>query len=207
MILRCTFAEGALAREAARQQAAKEQAEREAAAKVASQPVTTTTSSPPAAVTSGGVSLAATTVTVQSSGMALVRLNCLGIASCRGKLTLTAKSSVEATGKKKARAIMIGTVRFVISGDKAKTIKFDLNAAGRTLLGADHGRCSASLAILELAPGPENTQTKAVHLVQRKTTKRRNRCADCYLVDRGYTHGVRALWRWFLSWCVPWLWF
>lgn len=45
------FAEGAPAREAARQQAAKEQVEREAAAKRADQPSTTPTSSPPATAT------------------------------------------------------------------------------------------------------------------------------------------------------------
>jgi hypothetical protein len=174
------LAEGAPAREAARQQAAKEQAERETAlAKgdqpAASLPAATVTSSPSSTTSeSGGVSLAATSVTVQSNGMALVKLECRGIASCHGKLTLTAKGSVmgkSAKGRKRAHAVPIGTVSFSIAGDEAKAVKIKLNAAGRAMLSADHGRLSASLALLELAPSPENAQIKAVHLVQRKTTK------------------------------------
>src|ERR1700722_19236569 len=94
------YAEGALAREAERQaKAAKEQAEREAAAR-ANQPVIPTTSSPPPAAT-GSVSLSSTSVTVQSNGMALVKLNCLGVESCRGKLTLTAQGTAKAKGSKR----------------------------------------------------------------------------------------------------------
>jgi hypothetical protein len=118
----------------------------------------------------GGLSLAATNVAVQRNGTALVKLTCLGIASCRGKLTLTAKSTVMANGKKKTRTrtVSIGTVSFSIAGDETKTVKVRLASSGRALLSAGHGRCSASLAILELAPGPRNTQTKIVQLVQEK---------------------------------------
>jgi hypothetical protein len=35
-----------------------------------------------------------------------------------------------------------------------KTVKIELDAAGRALLSADHGRLGASLAILEPAPSP-----------------------------------------------------
>jgi hypothetical protein len=56
----------------------------------------------------------------------LSKLNCFGIASCRGKLTLTAEDAVRAKG-----------------------------------------------AVRELAPSPENTQTKTVHLIRGKTTKAR----------------------------------
>ncbi len=116
----------------------------------------------------GSVSLDSSTIAVQSSDMALVKLNCLGIASCRGKLTLTAKSTVEAKGKKKTRTVTIGTVSFSVVGDETKTVKLNLNAAGRALLKADHGRCAAHLTILELAPGAANTQTKTVRLVREK---------------------------------------
>jgi len=167
-ILGRLLAEQAPAREAERQaKAAKEQAEREAAAKRANQPVTATTSSPSATVT-GSVSLAATSVTVQGNDMALVKLECLGIASCHGKLTLTVKSTAKAKGSKKARAVMIGTVGFSITGDEIKTVKVELDAAGRALLSTGHGRLSASLALLELAPSPENTRMNTVHLIQRK---------------------------------------
>jgi hypothetical protein len=122
-----------------------------------------------AKMATGGVSLAATEITVQSNGMALVKLTCLGIASCHGKLTLTAKGAIEAKGAKgkEPRSVSLATTSFSISGDETKTIKVKLDASGRVLLGADHGRCSASLALLELAPSPQNTQTKTVHLEQR----------------------------------------
>jgi len=129
---------------------------------------------PPAAggatTPTGHMSLAGTQVTVQSNGVALVKLECVGEATCRGKLTLTAKSTVKAKGAKgkKARTVTIGTISFSIAGDETKAVKVNLNAAGRGLLKADHGHVSASLAILELAPSPENTQTKTVHLVQQK---------------------------------------
>ncbi len=128
----------------------------------------------------GGLSLTATSVTVQRDGTALVKLECLGIASCRGKLMLTAKVAPEAKGRKKpvgakttTTTTTIGTVSFSIAGDETKTVKVDLNAAGRALLNADHGRVDASLQILELAPGPGNTQTKAVRLLQQQAIRPR----------------------------------
>jgi hypothetical protein len=121
------------------------------------------------AMATGSLSLAATNITVQGDGTALVRLNCLGIESCHGKLTLSAEIASKAKGKKKpARTVSIGTASFSIPGDETKTVNVGLDATGLALLGADHGRCSASLALLELAPGPENTRTTAVHLAQGK---------------------------------------
>jgi hypothetical protein len=111
----------------------------------------------------GGVSLAATNVTVQSNGTALVKLTCLGIASCHGKLRLTTK------GKKKTHTVALATVSFSIAGDETKSVKIKLDASGRALLDADRGRLSANLALLELAPSPQNTQAKTVHLVQQKS--------------------------------------
>lgn len=169
-ILGRILAEGAPAREAERQaKAAKEQAEREAAANHKKEeeaaPKKKKEAEPPA---TGSVSLAATSVTVQRDGTALVKLECLGISSCHGKLTLSAKRSVKGKGGKNARKVMIGTVSFSIPGDESKTVKLAIDAAGRALLSTDHGHLSARLAILELAPSPKNTQTKTVQLVQRK---------------------------------------
>jgi hypothetical protein len=124
------------------------------------------------AAMTGGVSLAGTNVSVQRNGMALVKLECLGIESCHGKLTLTAKgvAKANAKGKKRpTRTVAIGTVGFSIGGDETKTIDLKLNTMGRALLKADHGRCGASLAILELAPSPANTETKTVQLIQLKS--------------------------------------
>jgi hypothetical protein len=133
---------------------------------------TITTTMPPTA--SGSVSLASPDIAVQGGGVSLVKLDCLGDAGCHGKLNLSAKIASKVKGKesKKTRTIAIGTVSFSVAGDETKAVKVNLNAAGRALLSADHGRCSATLAILELAPGPANMQTKSVRLVQQKARGR-----------------------------------
>jgi hypothetical protein len=50
------------------------------------QPSSTSTSGSPTPAT-GGISLADTSITVQGKSTALVKLGCLGIAACKGKLT------------------------------------------------------------------------------------------------------------------------
>lgn len=127
----------------------------------------------PQATVSGGVSLVGATVAVCGGGSALVKLECLGAASCHGKLTLSvaaktaAKAKASGNAKKRpARAVKIGAAGYSIPGDATKTVKLDLDAAGRALLSAGHGHLRASLAILELALKPENTQTKTVQLVR-----------------------------------------
>ena len=128
-----------------------------------------------AASSADAVSLDGSTIDVQSDGIALVKLNCRGTAGCRGKLTLTAPTAVEARDakgkKRRARSTTIGTTSFSIAGDGTKTVKIALDAAGRALLRADHGHCDASLAILGLAPGVSNTQTKAVELLRWNAAK------------------------------------
>jgi hypothetical protein len=119
-----------------------------------------------AASESGAVSLAGTSVTVQSNGMALVKLDCIGIASCHGKLTLTGKSTPKKG--KKAKPETIGTATFSIPAGKTVTIELKLNATGRSLLGTAHGHLSASLRILKSSPAPSQTHTESVHLVQQK---------------------------------------
>ncbi|HEV3070452.1 MAG TPA: hypothetical protein VGY76_03380 [Solirubrobacteraceae bacterium] len=162
------WAEGGVAREAARVQAARERAEREAALAKASQPAPVATSSPPPPAP-GGVALAAKSITVQRSEVSLVALECLGSASCHGKLTLLAKAPVKTKGTKgrrlRAHSVAIGAASFSITGYEAKTVKVPIDALGRALLKADHGRLRASLAIHELAPSPENTVTEAVLLL------------------------------------------
>jgi hypothetical protein len=123
-----------------------------------------------AASATGGVSLADTSVTIRRNGMALVKLNCLGVTSCHGKLTLTATGTTKAKDRKqRSHTVTIGAMSFAISGDETKTVKLELNATGRALLSTDHGRLSAHLAILELEPNSGQTQSKSVSLVEQKT--------------------------------------
>jgi hypothetical protein len=122
-----------------------------------------------AAMSTGSLSLAATNITVQSDGMALVKLTCLGIESCHGKLILSAKIASKAKGKKKAaRTVNIGAASFSIPGDETKTVNVGLDTAGRALLSIDHGRLGASLTILESSPSPSQTHTESIQLVQQK---------------------------------------
>jgi hypothetical protein len=122
-----------------------------------------------AAVGTSSVSLADAVITVQGNGVSLVKLDCLGSASCVGQLTLSVKVASKAKGRKmSARAVKIGTVSFSITGDEAKTVKVMLTAAGRALLTADHGRLNASLMVLEPSPAPPQRQTEKVQLVQQK---------------------------------------
>ncbi len=120
-----------------------------------------------AALGTGSVSLDGSTITDQSSGEATVKLTCTGIGACAGKVTLSGKST--STKGKKAKTETIGTAAFSISPGKTATIKLTLNAAGKALLSADHGRLGATLSILKSSPAPSQTHTASVHLVRQKT--------------------------------------
>ncbi len=158
----------------AHEREAKAQAEREAAAK-ASQQGTPAPTSPPITAPSS-VSLTSTGITVQSGHFLLIELECLGAASCTGKLTLSAKIATKTKGAKRhSRTIAVGTAAFSISGDETKTVKLAIGAAGRALLSADHGHLAASLAILELPPSPPSALTRAVQLIQRQTRVKKSK--------------------------------
>jgi hypothetical protein len=116
-----------------------------------------------AEASAGEVSLAGTSIVVQSSGLALVKLDCKGSESCTGNLTLSAQEK----GKKK-HTIVIGTAKFSVMTGKTATVKVKLDAAGRSLLSAARGRLTAHLAILVLAPVSEHTQTASVRLIGQK---------------------------------------
>ena len=111
-----------------------------------------------AAVT-GSVTLAGSTIAVQSSGAAAVKLACTGTGTCSGRLTLA--------GKKDKKAKTIGSASFSIPAGKTATVKLTLNAVGRALLGAAH-ELSATLTISKSSPAPSQTHTSDVRLVQVK---------------------------------------
>ncbi len=58
---------------------------------------------------------------------------------------------------------------FSVPADKTATMKLTLNALGRALLSADHGRLSATLTVLKFLPVPSQTHTENVHLVREKS--------------------------------------
>jgi hypothetical protein len=146
-----------------------------AAAPVAPQSPAATSggTTPPAPATgsavpgSGAVSLAGSSITVQNSDEALLKLACVGTATCAGKLTLTVKRAT--TKGKKAKTETIGTATFSIAPNGTMTIKLTLNSTGKALLSADHGRLAATLLLLKSSPAPSQTHTDSIHLVQQRS--------------------------------------
>jgi hypothetical protein len=114
------------------------------------------------------VALGESTITIQNGG-AEVRLTCDGTGMCRGKLALTAKGT--AKKGKKVKAETIGTASFSLPWGTTATVRLMLNAAGKALLSADHGRLGAKLSILKSSPAPSQARTYSVHLTQRKVPK------------------------------------
>ena len=133
--------------------------------------------SPGVSSSTGGVSLASTRIETTHGGEGAVKLRCVGTGKCSGKLTVTIRTPgmfekhgrSGKGGQKRSKTTTIGTASFSISPGKTTTIDVKLNAAGRALLSADHGRLSASLTILESSPSPAQTNTDSVHLAQQKT--------------------------------------
>lgn len=125
-----------------------------------------------AAAAVGEVLLTGTGITVQSNGVALVKLDCIGNGSCAGKLTLSAASTTKEK-KKRSRTITIGTDGFLLASGKTTIAHVKLNAAGRKLLANAHRRLAARLEIQKLTPAPEHTLITNVHLTQQKTYGKR----------------------------------
>ncbi len=132
----------------------------------------TTTPTPPPAPTTGTVTVSSAAITVQSSGKASITLACTGTGTCSGTLTLTAKGAKKGK-KKRPKTTIIGTGKFSIPAGKSAHVALTLNAAGRALLRADHGRLNATLTILTSSPAPTRTQHVSVHLAQRSTKAKR----------------------------------
>jgi len=122
---------------------------------------------------SGHVSLAGASIAVRSDGEAAVKLSCKGTGTCRGKLTLTIKRMTKKGKKKQTKTETIGTATFSIAPGRTATIELKLNRAGRALLGAHHGRLSATLSILKSSPAPAQAHTGNVRLVRQQAATAR----------------------------------
>jgi trypsin len=117
------------------------------------------------------VSIANAHITVQSNGVALVRLRCKAAHGCHGKITLMAKAA--SRGKKKSlHMITIAAASFSIAPEATETVKVRLAGSGLALLSSDHGRLNSRLTILQSVPTPTRTQTENVHLVEQKLVRR-----------------------------------
>lgn len=123
---------------------------------------------------SSSLLLAASKITVQSSGEALIDVQCRGDALCSGTLTLTAREQVDAGGRKKTRTITIGVFTCSIPAGKAETVKVKLSKAARGMLARDHGRIAARLVVLGASgTAPSHPSGTAVTLIAQAKQKRK----------------------------------
>jgi hypothetical protein len=129
------------------------------------------------------LSLSGATIAVRRGGIAAVELMCAGAGTCRGKLTLqVTNTSTDGRGHRiaahaksgehaknsRSRRTTIGTGTFSIPAGRTAIVTLRLDAAGRALLKAHHGRLSASLTIVESSGGSTSTRYESVHLVLRE---------------------------------------
>lgn len=122
------------------------------------------------------VSLVGTHIATRRDGRAAIELRCTGTAKCRGRLMLTVKGPFGKGGKRRSKKTMtLGTATFSIAPGTTATIEVELDAAGRALLSADHGRLSAGLTILETSPAPSHAHTEKVQLVRQKARRKPKR--------------------------------
>lgn len=136
-----------------------------------SAPATQSQPGPPAPST---LSLAGASLTTQSNGAATVKLTCAGSQPCTGKLTLqAARAAKKKRGRKAARLITIGLASFSVAAGKTASVTIHLNASGRALLTAGHGRLTAHLLIAH--EGAIGIEARTVHLVEKVAHNRGKR--------------------------------
>ncbi|MFI4985436.1 MAG: IPT/TIG domain-containing protein [Solirubrobacterales bacterium] len=131
----------------------------------------------PFVVSSCTVALRGKTIAVQSYKRASVKLSWAGIGTCKGRLKLTVQRKIShpRRGHKRFTITTIGTGAFSIAPGAVRTVRVDLNALGRALLKARHGRLNASIAITKLSPGPAQARTASVRLALAKPHKAKKR--------------------------------
>jgi hypothetical protein len=118
-----------------------------------------------------GASLVDSNITVGRGGAATAKLRCVGSSRCRGTVRITVRYATRAkNGKGRAteRTVTVATAGFAIAGGKVGTVKLTLDGVGRALLGGHAGRLGATLAILELAPGPAKRRAESVRLLAQR---------------------------------------
>lgn len=154
--------------------ATKRQQEEEAAKKKLEEEAATRKQEEETAAT-GSVVLDGANIGVENGRKAAVKLTCSDVATCAGKLTLTASATVGKGKTRHAKTESIGTAGFSIAAGDRATVKVTLDRTGRALLSAAHGRLSAMLTIVRTSPLPDKTQTQRVHLKQQKAAKAKGR--------------------------------
>jgi hypothetical protein len=116
-----------------------------------------------------GTTLLSPSIAVSTRARAAVRLLWSGTGTCKGTLLLRARMGVG----RRSRLRTIATGTFTIIGGRPNTVALKLNALGRALLKARHGRLRAALSIVSLTPGPGQARTASVRLLAQRAHARR----------------------------------
>jgi hypothetical protein len=94
------------------------------------------------------VRLVSPRLAVGPHGRVTVPLRRIGAAACGGRLTLTARV---ARGRRRPRLMVLGEGAFAFGAGASTTGRVALDAAGRMLLAAGHGRLRANLGVITVA--------------------------------------------------------
>ncbi|HTC73510.1 MAG TPA: hypothetical protein VK655_11525 [Solirubrobacteraceae bacterium] len=144
--------------------AAKARQEEEEAAKKELEEEATAKKKEEEAAAAGSVVLDGLTIEVENRREATVQLTCSDVATCAGKLTLTASATAGKGKARHAKTESVGTASFSIAAGTRAIVKITLDNTGRSLLSAAHGHLNAALTILRTSPPPNKTQSQHVHL-------------------------------------------
>jgi hypothetical protein len=111
-----------------------------------------------------------------SHGTVHLSLQCVGSGECAGMATLTATGPAGAAAHghhKRARALVLGSARFSITGGTSGVVTIHLNGAGQKLLRKAHGGLRVHLTLTGTASGHAVNESKTVRLTARRTKQPR----------------------------------
>jgi hypothetical protein len=113
-------------------------------------------------------SLASRVVPVQRRARAALKLAGRGTRACKGRLTLAVRMKAR---NRRPQMRTVGASTFSIPAGRTRTVTVKLNAMGRLLLGAAHGRLGATVAILKMSPAPARSLTATVSLTLPRSSR------------------------------------
>jgi hypothetical protein len=113
------------------------------------------------------ITLRATSISVSRSGDALVRLACVGVGQCSGRLSLTIRRTVVRRGRRTVRIVSLALpTAFSLAQGRSYTVALRLTSLGRALLASAHGHLAARLTTVQVLPAPRVSSTETVRLAR-----------------------------------------
>jgi IPT/TIG domain/FG-GAP repeat len=113
------------------------------------------------AVAGCGVVLLSKILSVQPHSRAVLKLAGIGLGKCGGKVRLRVRRRL---ANHHIGIKTIGTAVFTVLAGKHLAVKIHLNATGRKMLAARHGKLNASILIVRSTPAPSVARTASVRV-------------------------------------------